>query len=205
MENIGQIKRLEKSVEENLKNERSGHDYEHTKRVLKNALGIAQNYPQIDKEVLIVACLLHDIAFKDGFVEEHHKRGAEQAREILNHLDFSKEKIDKVCKAILNHCKNIHKIRNKEDLALEDKILGDADSIDAFGSIGLIRMINFCKDHNFPYFKSKKDELNDSIYGGVKAVISWEKTLFTKEGRRLAKSRMRILKEFLKNLEEELK
>ena len=72
MNNQEFLRKLEKYAQKNLENDKTGHDYKHTKRVLKNALMIARYYPETDREILIVACLLHDIAFKYGFVKKHH-------------------------------------------------------------------------------------------------------------------------------------
>lgn len=196
---------IENHIKEALKNDKSGHDYEHSKRVLKNALKIAKSYSEADKEIIIAACWLHDIAFKEGFVKEHHKAGVEPARKILIELNFPKEKIEKVCKAVLYHAGNIQKEVSDDQLTIEDKILRDADNIDAFGSIGLVRMISFCRDNSFPIFVSKEDRFDESIYGGVKGVIGWEKAMFTPEGKKIAKPRIKIMRDFLKKLEKEMK
>ena len=43
----------------------SAHDKEHVYRVLYNALEIAKAEPEVDYDILIAACLLHDIGRKD--------------------------------------------------------------------------------------------------------------------------------------------
>ena len=90
------IKKLEEYVSEKLINDNTGHDWGHTRRVLKNALEIAKEYPETDLEILKISCLLHDIAFKDGFVEEHNIVGAKQSEEFLEGLNFPREKIQKI-------------------------------------------------------------------------------------------------------------
>ena len=47
--------------------EDSAHDKEHIYRVLYNALEIAKNESKVDYDILICACLLHDIGRKEQF------------------------------------------------------------------------------------------------------------------------------------------
>lgn len=196
-------KELENFVKRGLSKDKTGHDYEHVKRVLKNSLKIAKNYKRINYNVLLASCLLHDIAFKNGFVKNHHIVGAKQVKSILPKFGFKQEEIDEISNATFLHCGNITgtAIRDSKKMSIEAKILRDADNIDALGSIGLIRMIDFCKSQNLPYFKSKKDGLNDSIYGGVKAVIIWADSMLTIPGKRIGKKRIKIMKDFLEEME----
>lgn len=62
--------------------EDSVHDKEHIYRVLYNALNIAKTEENVDYDVLICACLLHDIGRKEQFENPslcHAKVGAELA------------------------------------------------------------------------------------------------------------------------------
>ena len=64
----------------------SAHDKEHIYRVLYSALDIAQGEAGVDYDVLIAACLLHDIARGEQFAAPavcHARRGAERARTFL--------------------------------------------------------------------------------------------------------------------------
>jgi uncharacterized protein len=61
--------------------------YYHIEAVVKNAEILAEKYGA-DKETVIIAAWLHDIASITDYVmyEEHHKYGADIAKEILNEL-----------------------------------------------------------------------------------------------------------------------
>ena len=63
----------------------TSHDAEHTRRVLFGALEIAEGEQDVDFDVLIAACLLHDIARPDearcGC--DHAAVGAERAYDFL--------------------------------------------------------------------------------------------------------------------------
>ena len=47
----------------------SAHDREHIYRVLSNALEIAKTEPEVDYDILIAACLLHDIGRPEQFAD----------------------------------------------------------------------------------------------------------------------------------------
>jgi len=196
--------KLNRIVKEILKNDKSGHDYAHSIRVLKNAEEIVKSYRGTDLEVLTAACLLHDIAFKDGWVQNHHIIGAEQTPYFLEQVNFPYAKIKKVQIVIEDHVGQMVKpIRKNYELSIESKILRDADNIDALGSIGLIRMISFCAANNIPYFKLLNDGWDDSVYGGVKSLLSWADKMLTPEGKEIGESRLPVMRDFLKQLEKE--
>jgi len=195
--------KLKEIVEKGLKNDKSGHDYAHTLRVLENALLIVKSYPKVDYDVLVAACYLHDISYKEGFVKDHHLVGAKMALPILEEINFPEEKIKLVQIAIEDHVGNVAApIRKNEELQIESKILRDADNIDALGEIGLQRQLAFCKEHNIPFFKSKEDKFNDSAYGGVKEIMTWADKMLTLEGKKIGKERTKVMKSFLKNIED---
>ena len=59
----------------------------------KQAL-VCMYYAMLPKETVIIAAWLHDIASITDYAmyEEHHKYGADIAKEILNELNYDKEK-----------------------------------------------------------------------------------------------------------------
>jgi uncharacterized protein len=197
-------KKLHAYVKEGLKNDKTGHDYEHTGRVLNLALDIAEKIKTVDYDVLVAAALLHDIAYRHGYLKDHHLVGAEESEDILKLLNFSEEKIKKIKIAIEDHVGIIGEpLRKDSELLIESKILRDADNIDALGSIGIIRMISFCTSKNYHYFISKADKFGESIYGSLKGLLEWPNKMLTSEGKKLADSRLPLIKDFLKQIEEE--
>ena len=52
---------IEKRVKELLFLDNSGHDFEHTSRVLKTSLLIAEKHPEADKDIITLIALLHDV------------------------------------------------------------------------------------------------------------------------------------------------
>lgn len=118
----------------------SAHDAEHVYRVLYNALDIAEHEEGVDYDVLIAACILHDIGrtrqFKDK-KRNHAAEGGDMAAAFLKKIDFLTDKIAHVKQCILTH-----RYRSKKPPAtLEAKILFDADKVDVAGAIGVARTL----------------------------------------------------------------
>lgn len=197
---------IEEFTKKSLKNDKSGHDFTHSKRVLKNALIIAKNYPQVDIEVLILSCLLHDISFKDGFVKNHHLVSANQAEEILRKLKYPENLIQKVKIAIQDHVRKISlPLRSDSNLTIESKILVDADNLDALGQIGIKRAVQYNKNINRPIIISLEDKFNDSLYGSLKNIITWAEGMLTPEAEKMGRVRVKVMEEFIQKLEKNYK
>lgn len=118
----------------------SAHDKEHVYRVLYNALSIANAEELVDYDILIAACLLHDIGRKDQFENpglDHAEAGAEKAYDFLLKNHFSEESASKIC-----GCIRTHRYRSDNPPAsIEAKILFDADKLDVTGAIGIARTL----------------------------------------------------------------
>ncbi len=117
----------------------SAHDKEHVYRVLSNALVIAQG-EEIDADVLIAACLLHDIGRPDQIKAPslcHAAVGSRKAYEFLLENGFSEAFSQSVC-----DCIRTHRFRKSDQpQSMEAKILFDADKMDVVGAIGIARTL----------------------------------------------------------------
>lgn len=118
----------------------SAHDKEHVYRVLYAALDIAEHENGVDYDVLVAACLLHDIGRQEQFEcpeKCHAVAGAEKATVFLRTHGFDDELAQRVGACIASH-------RFRSDAppeSIEAKILFDADKIDVTGAIGIARTI----------------------------------------------------------------
>ena len=134
----------------------SAHDKEHVYRVLHNALCIAREAPEVDMDVLIAACLLHDIGRKEQFANPsvcHAEVGSEKACAFLLDNGFTRTFAEQV-----RHCILTHRFRkNRPPQSLEAKILFDADKLDATGAIGIARTLMFKADHEEPIYTRLPD------------------------------------------------
>jgi uncharacterized protein len=111
-----------------------GYTYEHTLRVRSLALTLAER-EGADPVVVEPAALLHDIAKAEG--REHATIGAEQVVPILNDLRLPEDLVEKVRFAIATHSGD-----NTREHPAENRVLGDADLIDAnFGYVATWRFI----------------------------------------------------------------
>jgi len=109
--------------------------FEHSLRVAHIGAEIARG-EGMDEEELIIACLLHDIAycleFPEGGWNEHGRLGAALARPFLTKLGLSPAKTEEICYGIAIH------VDDKADFDGERSPLAlsiaDADNIDRFGT-----------------------------------------------------------------------
>lgn len=122
--------------------EDSAHDKEHIYRVLYNALDIAKTENDVDYDVLIGACLLHDIGRKEQYENPalcHAMVGSEKAYNFLIEHGFDVTYAEKV-----KQCIKTHRYRkNNPPQSLEAKILFDADKLDATGTMGIARTLMY--------------------------------------------------------------
>lgn len=120
--------------------EDSAHDKEHIYRVLYHALEIAKTEAGVDYDVLIAACLLHDIARKEQFENPalcHAQVGGVKAYRFLTEHGFDENYAERV-----KQCISTHRYRNNNrPQSLEAKILFDADKLDIAGAMGIARTL----------------------------------------------------------------
>ncbi len=118
----------------------SAHDKEHVYRVLYNAMIIAKTERDVNYDILIGACLLHDIGRQEQFADPslcHAEVGAEKACRFLTEQGFSNDYARQVSRCILAH--RFRKNRSPE--SLEARILFDADKLDVVGAMGIARTL----------------------------------------------------------------
>jgi uncharacterized protein len=114
----------------------TAHDFDHVLRVLTlvRRIGPAEG---ADMHLLEVATLLHDIA-RAGEVEngvDHAQAGAERARAIVQEWGYTPDEAAAVARIIA-----AHRFRNDAPpQTVEEKVLYDADKLDAIGAIGVGR------------------------------------------------------------------
>ncbi len=111
--------------------------WKHTLRVAQFGKVIAEN-EAADVELIVAACLLHDIAWFDTNADnnrEHGRIGAEKARPILESLGYNQSQIENICYAIATH------VDEDNPDTLEAKMLSDADNVDRFGPY---RILQWC-------------------------------------------------------------
>lgn len=120
----------------------SVHDEEHIYRVLYHAVDIAQTEKNVDMDILIAACFLHDIARVDELKNkelDHAVYGSEKAYKWLIENGFDNDFSKSV-----SECIKTHRYRGGNiPESVEAKILFDADKIDAAGFVGIARTLMY--------------------------------------------------------------
>ena len=142
---------------------------EHIQYVYKYVV-LLSKYKNVDKEVLELSALLHDISMTDMTLDRsrHNEFGADIAERLLRENDYPEDKVQLVKKCILNHSKSRSDYRTTE----EERILVDADGLSHFDAIeklySLPSMVMGLSEEDSVYFVQDKltadyDELSDDL------------------------------------------
>lgn len=205
---------MEKAVYTNIENymlqcnRDAAHGEDHIYRVLYNALDIARTENNVDYDVLIAACLLHDIGRKEQFADariDHAEVGGDKAYTFLIGLGFSTAFAQKVKSCIVTH--RFRKDGKPE--SLEAEILFDADKLDVTGVIGVARTLAYKSEVGDPLYSLGGDRLPTNGDGDDKPSFFQEyhyklkklyNRFYTKRGACLAAERERAARDFYENL-----
>lgn len=142
----------------------SAHDKEHVYRVLYTALDIAEYEENINYNVLITSCLLHDIGRREQFQNPnlcHAMVGGDKAYQYLLKQKWRESDAQAVKQCIISH-------RYRTNLlpqTIEAKILFDADKIDVTGTLGIARTLFYKGYVSEPLYST---DLKDTILDGSK-------------------------------------
>jgi len=154
-----------------------GYTWEHTLRVRALTLRLARE-AGADESVLALAALLHDIEKQVG--RGHALAGARTAERLLRARGVEEELVERVCFAIATHAGE-----NTPEHPLENRLLGDADLIDAnFGLVGTWRLLTIRAGHGstppeavaaIPDWLPKKRELVGRLHTDVARAVARER------------------------------
>ncbi len=194
----------------------AAHDLSHVWRVYKTACMIAEE-EGADQAIVKTATLLHDIARVKEDCDptgtiDHALLGAEMAAEILTTMGCEAPFVLAVKNAIARH-----RFRgNNHPQTLEDKILFDADKLDALGAVGIARAFMIAGEYGEPLYRETnlEDYIRTNISNGtptgkvldlkqhapnleyeikLKAIPA---RLFTETGKRIAAERMALMQDY---------
>jgi len=195
-----------------LEGEPSSHDMGHINRVEALCLEI-QKEEGGNPLILRLAALLHDV----GVVKEHEEGGdhalysAEIASEFLGKAGLGKELIEAVAGCILTHRFSA----GKNPDTLEARILQDADRLDALGAVGIFRSIFSMGALRMLKYATGIDKgsskstvyIEDPIEGFNEYIrykpFTIPEKLNTNTSKRIAEERLKIMRLFLEELNNE--
>jgi uncharacterized protein len=165
---------LMKAVKSRLNSAPGCHDWEHTRRVLRNArvimarMQLTYNHPKFNSLIVKCAAVLHDAARPEELASNgavcHAALGAELAPKLLKECGFD----DAEFAAEVADCVKTHRYRGSSSdapLTLEQKIIFDADKLDSIGAIGVARALHFSGRIGSSIHNSEKDALGSEAYG----------------------------------------
>lgn len=132
---------------------------EHVKYVYEESIRLANKYAA-DIEIVSLGALLHDIALinKIGDRKDHHINGEKIARDVLEKLNYDKNKMYRVMKCVYNHRSS----KNAE--TIEETCVADADILAHFDNIPMLFNSAFVRN------KVNLNEINE-----------WMKNVFQKD------------------------
>ncbi len=191
----------------------AAHDALHVYRVLYQALKIAKGYTEVNRDILIVSCLLHDIGRQKQFENPqlcHAVEGGKMAYDFMESLGWSKAD----CKHIQD-CITTHRFRtDNQPQTLEAKILFDADKLDVAGALGIARSLIYRGKVEEPlYAVNTENEIYEGLNSNEPAsflkeyhfkLIPLYDKFYTKEAYEIAKSRKDITMRFYDELMDEI-
>ena len=203
------INSIKNEVKEIIDND-PAHDFEHIMRVYKNAQKISKQ-EKVNEKLVLCAVLLHDIVSypkSDKRSKNSSVESAKKSKSILKKYNFSKEEIEIVSDAIRDHSFS----KNKTPTTLVGKVLQDADRLDALGAIGIARVFATGGSLKRPFYNlddpfcktRTPDDKTWTLDHFYQKLLKLETLMNTKSGKAEAKKRIKVLKEFLKQLKQEI-
>ena len=165
------------------------HDFEHSYRVYINALNIMSDFQNVNREVVILASLLHDVADPklfsnqinlDLWFENNPTIYENQIRQVISEVGFSKK---------------------KKPSTIESAIVQDADRLDAIGAIGIARVFTYGGHIDRPIFSKN---FYSSISHFDEKLFKIKDMLNTQKAIDIAKKRDSYMHEFISVFEDEM-
>lgn len=191
----------------------SAHDKEHIYRVLYSALEIAKEERDVDYDILICACLLHDIGRREQFENPslcHAQVGSEKAYRFLVEHGFEENFASKV-----RHCILAHRYRNNNvPKTVEARILFDADKLDVTGAIGIARTLFYKGQVSEPLYNVDQEgrvqdgtgDTSPSFFREYKIKLeNIYSHFYTEKGAQMAQARRQAAADYYENLLNEVR
>lgn len=190
----------QKWMQSHFEKETTGHDWEHIKRVWHLSKQI-QATEGGDKFAIELAALFHD--YNDSKLTSDPA----QATEVITHWMKGKEIPEEIISKIIRIIQSVSFKNGKNPTqasTIEEKIVQDADRLDAIGAIGIARTFTYGGAHNREIANRDHPE-NTTLQHFYDKLLLIQKLLKTKTGRELAGEKQKIMQEFIHALEKELK
>ena len=135
-------------IRELFREDAGGHDAEHSLRVYRNAVRLADAEPACDRQIVALAALLHDADDSKLFSTENN----DNARAFLRENGVPEDRIDRICEVV--NGVSFSKNGDRAPSTPEGRIVQDADRLDALGAVGIARSFAYGGAHGRPMDES---------------------------------------------------
>jgi uncharacterized protein len=202
------LKKIETAVKTAMSKEGTGHDWWHVARVAKNAKKIVVTQAKADSFLVQAAALLHDI--KDWkFSAGDDEAGPKEATRLMQRNGADLNTTLRVAQIIREVSYKGSGVKTTPS-SLEGKIVQDADRLDAIGAIGIARCFAYggfkgreiynpeekpTLHRNFAEYKKSKSHSINHFY---EKLLLLKSRMNTREGKRLALTRDRFMRIYLR-------
>ena len=166
-----------------------GHGFDHTLRVWRNAMRIAETEPACNPRIVSLAALLHDADDHKLFATENNAN----ARRFLEEHRVPAKTAEEICAAI--NAVSFSKNRGKRPETPEGRIVQDADRLDALGAVGIAR--------TFAYGGKHGRAPEDSIAHFHEKLLLLKDLMNTEQAKALAEKRHAFMEDFLREWDHE--
>lgn len=157
---------------------------EHIQYVYKYVVLLSKD-KNVDKEVLELSALLHDISMTDITLDRsrHNEFGAEIAAELLRKNGYPDEKTEHVKKCILNHSSKRAEFRT----TAEEQLLVDADGLshfDAYKSLYSLahKVMGLNDEDSLKFIRDKLTRDYEELSGALKDLVRDKYAMIMKAG-----------------------
>ncbi|WP_425483249.1 HD domain-containing protein [Lentilactobacillus kribbianus] len=188
-----------------MKDDTTGHSFDHIQRVVNNAKMILASLPDANAAIVYAAAYMHDLA-DDKLVADPVARKVEM-QELLLTAGYSEDEANAVMDIIekLSFSANLH---HHQKLTLEGQIVQDADRLDAIGAVGITRAIYYSGHHGEkiydPAIKPRKHMTKEeyrrpgtTINHFYEKLLKLADEMNTEPAKQIAQHRNQVMKDYL--------
>lgn len=210
------INKLRNKVKEYFSKDASGHNIDHLERTLKYALYL-QSKEGGDVVVVAVSAFIHDIHRILGSEQKKFvspKESLPVVEKFLLDISITQEQKQHILYAIEHHEEYSFGEGGVKVNDIESKILQDADNLDAIGAVGIVRTFKYGMAHNVvdydPNVPLYQNEYNESkedastIHHINNKLLRLGEHMNTKTAKKLAKEKIKLMKNFMNMYIEEV-
>ncbi|MGR9049982.1 HD domain-containing protein [Halobacillus faecis] len=181
------LKAIRQFVHDLFRDDTSGHDNVHMKRVASWAKYIAENEGD-DPFLCEVAALLHDVG--DHKLFSNPAQAIKQRDELLFSIGFTKNEVGTIADAI----QTVSFSKGAVPKSRIGEIIQDADRLDAIGAVGIARAFAFGGTINQPIYKEGEKDAVDHFYDKL---LKLKELMHTESGKHEAERRHQFMLQYL--------